>query len=70
MVLGVSSWILDVYRLDSSFILDPRWKWAGSYEFGVVILNASQWVSQLVSSDFLENGSNKFDNCFYEDRES
>ena len=38
-------------------ILDPRWKRTGSYEFGVVIVNASQsvsewvseWVSQLVS---------------------
>ena len=53
-------------------ILDPRWKRTGSYEFGVVIVNASQWENQWASewTDFLENRSNKFDNFFHEDRES
>ena len=31
-------------------ISEPRWKRTGSYELGVVIVNASRWVSQSVSS--------------------
>ena len=46
----------------------------GSYKFGVVIVRwlVNEWVSESASelTDFLENGSNKFDNLFHEDKES
>ena len=49
-------------------ILDPHLKRTGSYKFGVVIVSwlVSEWVSEWVSlwTDFLQNGSNKFDNFF------
>ena len=36
-------------RQYTSSILEPRWKRTGSYEFGAVIVNASQYVSDWVS---------------------
>ena len=32
-----------------NYILDPRCKRTGSYKFGTVIVNASQWVNESLS---------------------